>query len=150
MIRPLPPLGVLIVEDEGLIAMDIAAIVEDGGHRVVAEAASLHEVEELPDDLGIHLAFVDVQLARHTSGIDACRLVLERWPNTIVVFVTANPKKLPDDYAGAHGVIAKPFTLASLASAIVYIEEGVCRPPPLSSCPSAFFETPAFAATWAN
>lgn len=148
MLRPVPPLGVLVVEDEGLIAMDIVAIVEEGGHRVVAEAASLHEVEDLPDDLAVHLAFVDVQLARRTSGIDVCRLVLRRWPDTIVVFVTANPKKLPDDYAGAHGVISKPFTMASFASAVVYLEEGVCRPPPLSARPGALLETPALASTW--
>lgn len=47
---------VLIVEDEMLLAMDMEAMVEDSGHRVLAEAASLHDVEALPDDLNPQLA----------------------------------------------------------------------------------------------
>ncbi|WP_223798937.1 hypothetical protein [Sphingomonas nostoxanthinifaciens] len=56
---------VLIVEDEMLLAMDMEAMVEDSGHRVLAEAASLQEVEALPTDLNPQLAFVDIHLAHN-------------------------------------------------------------------------------------
>lgn len=149
MQRPQPPLSVLIVEDEALLAMDIEAMIEDVGHHVVAEAASLFEVQALSDTLAPHLAFVDVQLARQTSGLDVARLITRRWPGTFIIFVTANPKKIPDDFAGGHGVIPKPFSRSGLQSALRYIEEGVCDPPPTSPQPSSFLASPAFAASWA-
>jgi CheY-like chemotaxis protein len=147
--RPRAPLSVLIVEDEALLAMDIEAVVEDAGHKVVAEAASLYDVEDLATDLLPDLAFVDIQLAKGTSGLDVCALIRERWPVTLVVFVTANPLKIPADYAGGHGVIPKPFSRNGLLSAMRYIEEGVRTPPPVLPQPASFTAAPAFAATWA-
>jgi CheY-like chemotaxis protein len=149
MQRPRPPLSVLVVEDEALLAMDIEAMIEDVGHHVVAEAASLFDVQALSDTLFPNLAFVDVQLARQTSGLDVARLITQRWPETFIIFVTANPKKIPDDFAGGHGVIPKPFSRSGLKSAMRYIEEGLCDPPPTSSQPSSFVASPAFAASWA-
>ena len=147
--RPCAPLGVLIVEDEALLAMDIEAMVEDAGHTVVGEAASLYEVEDLADDFQLDLAFVDIQLARGTNGLDVCALIRRRWSNALVVFITANPLKIPDDYAGGHGVIPKPFSRNGLLSAMRYIEEGACAPPPMSPQPASFIAAPALAAIWA-
>ncbi|MEC3909209.1 response regulator [Sphingobium sp. CR2-8] len=148
MKRPVAPLDILIVEDEALLAMDMEAMVEDSGHRVVAEAASLYDVEALGDDVAPDLAFVDIQLARGTSGLDVCRLIRERWAQTFIVFVTANPKKVPDDYCGAHGIIAKPFSRSGLMAAMRYIEEGVCDPPPTLPQPASFIASPSFADSW--
>src|ERR1700760_2242678 len=108
MKRPSPPLSVLIVEDEALLALDIEAIVEDCGHRVIGAAGSLYDVDALDHEISPNLVFVDIQLAHGTNGLDVCALIKRRWLGAFIVFVTANPKSLPEDYAGAHGVIAKP------------------------------------------
>ncbi|WP_375271135.1 response regulator [Sphingomonas sp.] len=148
MIRLTSPFRVLIVEDEALLAMDIEALVEDAGHQVVGEAASVHELEALPLSAEPDLAFVDLQLALGTNGLDAAKLIRERWARAAVIFVTANPKKIPEDFAGAHGVIPKPFSRAGLTSALRYIEEGLTTPPPTSPLPASFIASPAFAASW--
>lgn len=148
MIRLTRPFRVLIVEDEALLAMDIEALVEDAGHMIVGEAASVHEVEALPLSAAPDLAFVDLQLALGTNGIDAARLIHQRWTRAAVIFVTANPKKIPEDFAGAHGVIPKPFSRAGLTSALRFIEEGLTTPPPTSPMPASFIASPAFAASW--
>lgn len=142
------PLRVLIVEDEALLAMDIESMVEDAGHRVIGEATSLFDVEALPADLAPDIAFVDVQLARDTTGLEVAAFVHRTWPDTVVIFVTANPKKLPYDLAGAAGVIAKPFSRNGLMSAMRYIEEGVCDPPPSVARPASFAPSPAYALRW--
>jgi CheY-like chemotaxis protein len=147
--RPIAPLGILIVEDEALVAMDLEAMVEDSGHSVVAEAASLHDVARLYDTLEPDIAFVDIQLAKGSSGLDVARHIGRRWPSTIIVFVTANPLKIPPDFAGAHGVIAKPFSRSGLVSAMNYIAEIVIDPPPVSAKPASFTVSGAFAADWA-
>ncbi|KQS54421.1 response regulator [Brevundimonas sp. Leaf363] len=142
-------LRVVIVEDEAILVMDIEAMVEDLGHVVVAEAASLQDVEKMALDPAPDLAFVDMQLARGSSGLDVCALILDRWPNTAVVFVTANPAMLPDDFLGAHGVIPKPFSRAGLMSAMRFLEEGILDPPPSIDSPPSFVASPRISAEWA-
>ena len=150
MTRPVPPLRFLVVEDELLIAMDIASLVEDAGHIVVAEAASLRELSGLSDDVAPDVAFVDLHLAEGSNGIDATGVILERWPKVVVVFVTANPRKLADNHAHAHAAVAKPFSRNGLLSAVHYLASGVCDPPPSGPRPQNFIEFPEFAATWTN
>jgi len=141
---------VLIVEDEVLLAMDIEAMVEDSGHHVLAEAASLQDVERLPADLDPQLALVDMHLAHDSSGIDVCRLIQRRWPEALIVFVTANVSKIPGDFSGAHGVIAKPFSHAGIVSAIRYLAQGVFDPPPHVPRPSSLVASPHLERRWAS
>lgn len=148
--RPTPPFRILIVEDEALLAMDIEAMVEDLGHLIVGESASLDEVRALPDDLRPDLAFVDVQLAHGSSGLDACRVIRDRWQATEVVFVTANLTKIPPDFCGGLGVIPKPFSRSGLVSAMKYLTEGISDPPPVSSQPQSFLAAPETMRIWTS
>lgn len=148
MNRPKPPLSILVVEDELIISMDIEMMIEDAGHRVMATAASLKAVAALPVETKPDVALVDMQLAQGSTGLEVNDEIQKRWPGTIVVFVTANPKKIPEDFAGAHGVIAKPFSSAGFIAALRYLEEGVCDPPPVSPEPGSFVASPAFGAHW--
>jgi CheY-like chemotaxis protein len=143
-------MDVLIVEDEMLLAMDIEAMVEDSGHHVLAEAASLREVEELPSDIEPQLAFVDLHLAQGSNGIDVCHLIQRRWPEALIVFVTANVSKIPEDFAGGHGVIAKPFSHAGVVNAIRYLAEGVFDPPPSVPRPSSLVTSPHLKRRWTS
>lgn len=148
MDRPKPPLSVLIVEDEPLLAMDVEMMVEDSGHRVIGEAASLDELEVLDPVKPPDIAFVDMQLAKNSTGIEVCAHIQARWKNTIIIFVTANPKKIPDDFAGAHGVIPKPFSRHGFLNALSYLQESVCNPPPVTALPGSFVASPHLASTW--
>lgn len=118
------PLNFIIVEDEPLISMDIEMMVEDAGHHVISSAVALDEVEAI-DSEQVHVALVDMHLARGSYGLDVSAYVQRRWPDAIIVFVTANPREIPNDFAGAHGVIAKPFSSAGFMSAMKYLEEGI-------------------------
>ena len=148
MDRPHAPLRFLVVEDEALLAMDLGMMIEDAGHSVVAEATCLREVQALNDSLSPHVAFVDLQLAENSSGFDVCTHIKEHWSGAIIVFVTANARKLTIDIAGAHGVISKPFSRNGVMSALRYLQEGICNPPPSSPAPPDFTAFPKFATTW--
>jgi len=150
MSRSHPSLDILIVEDEAILVMDLEMIIEEAGHRVIADAASLFDVEALDGKLCPDIALVDMQLAQGTSGMDVARLIRQRWQDTCVVFVTANPKQIPDDYCGAHGVIPKPFSRRGLLSALNYIVDGFCDPPPVLSRPISFIASPWIASDWAS
>ena len=142
-------MDVLIVEDEVLLAMDMEAMVEDSGHRVLAEATSLKEVEALSSDIAPQLAFVDIHLAQGSNGLDVCQLIQRRWPDALIVFVTANVSKIPADFSGAHGVIAKPFSHSGVVNAIRYLADGVFDPPPNLSRPTSLIASPHLERRWA-
>ncbi len=143
------PLDVLIVEDEALLAMDLQAMIEDCGHAVIGEAMCLSDVHALLDGPAPDIAFVDIQLAEGSSGLEVCRVIRERWPDTAVIFVTANPAILPSDLLGAYGVIPKPFSRHGLSSALRFICEGLTDPPPKSGQPGSFSPSPKIATAWA-
>lgn len=143
------PLKLLLVEDEAILAMDLSLTAEECGYTVVAETASLDDVAALRDDADPDLAFVDLQLANRSSGLDVSALIQRRWAGTVIVFVTANARQIPDDFGGAHGVISKPFSRIGLISALRYLEQGVLKPPPILARPASFVASPAIAARWA-
>lgn len=149
MTRGIRPLRILIVEDEMLLTMDLEAIVASCGHEVVGEAVCLHSAEALRDDTDPDIAFVDVRLARGTNGLDVSEMIQRRWGQSIIIFVTGNPKSIPEDFAGAHGVIAKPFSNAAMTAMIHYLEEGVCAPPPTAIPPQSFVAAPTLIEKWA-
>lgn len=89
---------VLVIEDEPIIGLDIANIVESMGHRVVGIAATRAEAEAmaLEKKPGLVLADIqlaDIQLADGSSGIDAARSILAG-ADIPIVFITAYPERL--------------------------------------------------------
>lgn len=141
-------LKVLIVEDEALLAMELEMLVEEAGHAVVGWATSSDEAHNLVDQVEADIAFVDVHLNDGPTGVDVALYIGEKRAS-MVVFMTANPKRIPDHFAGAVGVISKPYTVNGLMAALQYLKEGVNRPPPVSVLPIGFTLSPSFAAEWA-
>ena len=129
------PMRVLIVEDEALILMQLEDLVEEAGHCVVGTAMQGAEAVALAQGVRPDLALVDVSLGDGHTGPAVAR-ALTAMGGVTVVFVTANPLRLDDDFAGAAGIIAKPFSRAVMARGIAYLEECVRHPPPVSALPN--------------
>lgn len=114
------PLRILIVEDEFLIALELESLLQDAGHDVVGIAATSEEAMALGQQLAPDLAFVDIHLADGLTGIEVCRRLSDQHQVT-VLFMTANSKRIPEDCAGARGVIAKPYTERGVKEALAYV-----------------------------
>nr|WP_230531475.1 response regulator [Microvirga roseola] len=100
--------------------MELESLLQDAGHDVVGVAASSEEALDLGRELAPDLAFVDIHLADGPTGVDvARRLTAER--DVTVLFMTANTKRIPEDFAGARGVIAKPYTERGVREALAYV-----------------------------
>ncbi len=126
-------LRVLIVEDEVLLAMQLEYHVLEAGHEVVGCALTSAEALKLAAETKPDLIFVDINLADGPTGIDVARelgLVSSR----VVVFMTANSKRIPADFAGAAGVIGKPYTQNGIREALSFVRDamaaGAAPPPP--------------------
>jgi CheY-like chemotaxis protein len=142
------PLKVLIVEDEALLAMELESLIEEAGHSVVGWAVSSDEAKAMVGTSKADIAFVDIHLSDGPTGLDVAEHI-RRSGQPMVVFMTANPKRIPENFVGAVGVIAKPYTMNGVMSALRYLQEGVRRPPPVSALPAGFTLAPDFAAVWA-
>lgn len=108
-LRSQPPSRVLVIEDEPVIALDIATMLEQNGHTVVGIAATRTEAVDLARASRPDLVLADIRLADESSGIDAVREILSDH-EVPVVFVTAYPERL---LTGARPeptfLVTKPF-----------------------------------------
>lgn len=140
-------LNVVIVEDEAILAMELENMLEDAGHVTVGWATCLSEAEELMLSVTADLALVDVHLSDGITGIEVADL-FRRHDGTTVVFMTANPKMLPADFAGAVGVIAKPYTSSGVMAMLDYLQQGISDPPPAASRPNGLTLAPHYRDQW--
>ena len=69
---------ILLVEDDALIALDIAGLLQDLGHEVCAEAADAFAGLELAESTKPDLAVVDIRLAKNTDGGKLARKLYDR------------------------------------------------------------------------
>jgi AmiR/NasT family two-component response regulator len=116
-------LRILVVEDEILIALELESLLQEAGHDVVGIATSCADALRLARDLSPELAFVDIHLADGPTGVDVARHLTGNLGVT-VLFMTANAKRIPEDFAGACGVIAKPYTERGVREALSYVTAG--------------------------
>lgn len=111
---------VLIVEDEWLIATDLAETLRQAGHDVVATAADSDEALAAAKETAPDLVLMDLRLANGTSGADAAQRL---WDETKLrcIFVSANlddatlQRLQPLD---PLGFVAKPILPARLKQAM--------------------------------
>jgi CheY-like chemotaxis protein/DNA-directed RNA polymerase specialized sigma24 family protein len=101
---------VLVIEDESIIALDICSIVEGLGHRVIKVAATRKQAVEAAREHRPGLVLADIQLADHSSGIDAVNDILAD-ASVPVVFITAYPDRLlTGERPEPTFLISKPFS----------------------------------------
>jgi CheY-like chemotaxis protein len=106
-------LRILAVDDDALVLLNTAAMLEDLGHTVAeahSAAAALRLLEEQPFDLVI----TDHAMPKMT-GLQLSNTIKVQWPNVPVIIATG--------YAELPGtrdikILSKPFTEEELASAI--------------------------------
>lgn len=110
--------GVLIIEDDPLISMQLEHIVDQLGHRILGVASTRQQVAKRMRAANVDLVLSDVQLGDGSSGIDAVS-DLSRCSNASSIFITAYPERL---LTGARPeptfLISKPFDPEAVSAAI--------------------------------
>jgi CheY-like chemotaxis protein len=109
---------VLIIEDEPFIALDLQALVEEQGHRVVDVARTHREAVEAAKRQKPGLILADIQLADGSSGLAAVNQILES-VSMPVIFITAYPERfLTGTPPEPAFLVTKPFNIESLKAVI--------------------------------
>ena len=102
---------IMIVEDEVIIYYDLSARLESMGYRVLspeisAEAALARMERETPD-----LVLMDIALAGKLDGLEAARLIRERWGIPVVIASAHSDTQRLEQakLSEPYGYILKPF-----------------------------------------
>jgi CheY-like chemotaxis protein len=109
---------VLVVEDETLVRMDIAALLEDEGFKVFEASNADEAIEILTRYDEIHLMFTDIDMPGSMDGLMLAAAVRDRWP-PIRIIVTSGHRHLSDDMLPVEGrFFDKPYDPSGLIAAM--------------------------------
>lgn len=111
---------IIIVEDEGIVALDLESILLQAGYQVVAMACTGGEVIQTVQETIPDLALIDIRLKGPMDGIELAHVLRERF-ELPVVFLTGHTDQQTiarASLARTLGYVAKPFGQAELLSSI--------------------------------
>jgi CheY-like chemotaxis protein/anti-sigma regulatory factor (Ser/Thr protein kinase) len=123
---PLPPLRILVVDDDPLILRSLRDILEGEGHTVVSENGGQAGIDTFratrPDAEGFALVITDLGMP-YVDGRQVASAVKEVSPSTPVVLLTGWGRRLiaeGDVPPQVDHVLSKPPTLRQLRDALAY------------------------------
>jgi CheY-like chemotaxis protein len=119
---PLPSLRVLVVEDDALIRMSVAEMLESRGH-IVFEAGDGHEAMRWHREEDIDVLLTDVGLPG-MSGVEVAERMREAQPSLPVLFATGDHNANGVERDARTAIIVKPYGVADLMDAIGRIARG--------------------------
>jgi DNA-directed RNA polymerase specialized sigma24 family protein len=121
---------VLIIEDEALIALDLEALVENLGHKVIGVARTRTEAVTITRTKRPGLILADIQLADGSSGLDAVNDLLNTF-EVPVIFITAYPERfLTGERPEPAFLVSKPYqpaTVSALVSQALFFERNAVQ-----------------------
>ena len=83
-------LEIMLVDDHEVVKMGLRMLLEQVPDvRIVAEAGSAEEAIQLCGIYQPGVVIMDIRMLPGGSGIDACRTIVQRWPQTQVIMLTS-------------------------------------------------------------
>ena len=117
---------IMIVEDEALIANDIAGQLQRAGYDIASIASSGEDALAILGESAPHLVLMDIRLKGKIGGIEAAsRVRSERGLPVIFLTSHSDPETLARAKEGGHyGYLVKPFQSPTLLASI---EMALCK-----------------------
>jgi DNA-binding response OmpR family regulator len=110
---------ILIVEDEFLLGLLVGETLADAGHEILGPAACPAEALRLVADNMPGMAFVDIELAGRSSGIELATELGRR--GIRCVFATGQPERAREHRELALGLVPKPYNPMTLIEVARYV-----------------------------
>ena len=109
-------LVVLAVDDDALVLMNTAAMLEDAGHQVIEATSGAEALSVLRRGEKVNLVITD-QAMPGMTGIQLASAIKSDWPNMPIIMATGYAE-LPEGAGLDLPRLSKPFTQAQLTEAV--------------------------------
>jgi len=104
-------LEIVVVDDSEFSRQTMVEILENGGHKVVAQAGSAESALEIAQNSKANLYIIDVVMPEQ-SGIELCKKILEKNPKREIILISSLKGEaivIDSITAGAIDFLQKPF-----------------------------------------
>jgi DNA-binding NtrC family response regulator len=109
---------ILVVEDETLIRMISAEMLQDAGFKVIEAESADEALEILERAEGVQVLFTDIRMPGSMDGLELAALVHKRWPN-IKLLLTSGHRSLAHGEVPDDGrFVPKPYSLNAVVNEI--------------------------------
>lgn len=107
---------ILIVEDEFLIRINTADVLQDAGFKVLEARDADEAIAVLENDASIDIVITDINMPGSTDGVKLMLAVRDRWPPIKVILTSgrARPREVPDEVL----FMPKPVQARDLTDAV--------------------------------
>jgi CheY-like chemotaxis protein len=120
-----PALTIVVVDDDDLVRVNMALLLEDLGHRVIAAASGAEALDALRREPDIDLVITD-QAMPNMAGSQLATAIATEWPHLPVVIATGYAE-LPPGVGRKLRKLDKPFTQADLVRVIAEVVSAGAR-----------------------
>jgi CheY-like chemotaxis protein len=118
---------VLVVEDDFLIRMHAAEMIEEAGFEVVEASNADEAVAILEARLDIAVVFTDIQMPGSMDGLKLARAVRNRWPPIHIVATSGLVDVRMGDLPNGGRFFPKPYSSTQVIGALHELTDGVSR-----------------------
>src|SRR5665213_360709 len=109
---------VLVVEDDFLIRMDAAQMIEEAGFIVVEAANSDEAIVILESRLDITVVFTDIQMPGSMDGLKLATAIRGRWPPIQIIATSGFIEVRKADLPNGGRFLPKPYSPAQIVGAL--------------------------------
>ncbi|WAP69596.1 ATP-binding protein [Jiella pelagia] len=119
-------LRIVVVDDDALVLMNSAALLNDLGHETFAHSSAeeaLTFLRRSKTRLPVDLVLTDHAMPRMT-GLEFARIIRDSWPSLPVILATGYSEDVVDGNDIVSARLQKPFGLRDLRATITAVAEG--------------------------
>jgi CheY-like chemotaxis protein len=116
-VAPVSPV-ILIVEDEFLLRMDSAEMIENAGFEVIQAGNADEAIAVLQARPAIHVVFTDIQMPGSMDGLKLARFVRDRWPPIKIIATSGLVKVGAEDLPAGTVFLPKPYRGAQVVATL--------------------------------
>jgi CheY-like chemotaxis protein len=119
----------LIVDDEWLLRMDLAATAREAGFNTVEASSASQALNLLESRDDIRVVFTDIRMPGPMDGLALAHVVRDRWPSTVIVICSGNSRPRQEELPSNAVFMSKPCSGPKLDKVISTILTQICRQP---------------------
>jgi CheY-like chemotaxis protein len=109
---------ILLIEDEALIRMGTAAMLEDDGYRVLEAVDAEGALAILDACSEIDIVITDVQMPGKIDGLALVEILAQRFPHIRTLVTSGRTSSQEACNCGAKKFLPKPYTAIAIQTAV--------------------------------